>query len=92
MLFKHNSGKKKKHSEDPQSNNKISKVGLISVISGRKLCAQLLNMNQTVSLVGRSNNIIYMNQSIARCFYWKETSWRAEDGLFLCSNHISFGC
>lgn len=45
----------KKHSKDPQSNNKIAKVGLISMISGRKLSAQVLNMNQTVLLVGRSN-------------------------------------
>lgn len=54
VLYKHQSTTKK-HSKDPQSNNKIAKVGLISMISGRKLSAQVLNMNQTVLLVGRSN-------------------------------------
>lgn len=54
VLYKHQSTTKM-HSKDPQSNNKIAKVGLISMISGRKLPAQVLNMNQTVLLVGRSN-------------------------------------
>lgn len=52
VLYRHQPTTKEL-SEDPWSNSKIAKVGLISMISGRKLCAPRLNMNQTVLLVSR---------------------------------------
>lgn len=57
------------------------------MISGRKHCAQLLNMNQTVSLVGRSDKIIYMNYSAARCFYWKAVTKLAQRAEVVCVAH-----
>lgn len=71
VLYRHQPTTKEL-SKDPWSNNKIAKVGLISMISGRKLCAQLLNMNQTVLLVSRWNKILCMNCRLAGCLYWAD--------------------
>ena len=53
VLF-HQSTTQRPLKRSPLSNNKIAKVALISMVSER----ELLNMNQIVSLVGRSNKNI----------------------------------
>lgn len=81
VLYRHQPTTKEL-SKDPWSNNKIAKVGLISMISGRKLCAPRLNMNQTVLLVSSK---FLCTSSLARCLY------RAGGGVFYAATMLGRG-